>query len=100
MKQYKRDDSIIGRKVANEFILVPTKQSSGEIQCIYTLNEIGGRIWELLNGGSSVEGIITAIAQEYKVEVDTAESDVLEFLDQLEEIGAVTLLSANEEQED
>ncbi|MFC1948422.1 PqqD family protein [Chloroflexota bacterium] len=100
MKRYKRDDSIVGRKIADEYILVPTKQNAAEIQCMYTLNDIGGRIWELLDDVNSVERIVAAIAQEYRVEVDIAEFDVLEFLDQLEDIGAVTLMSTNERQED
>ena len=87
--QYKKDDSMVGRKVANEFILVPIKQNVADLQYMYSLNEVGGRIWELLDDFTSVEKIVSTLVQEYEVEAPQAEADVLEFLAQMKEIGAI-----------
>jgi len=96
MKYYKRDESMIGRKIADELILVPTKQNVADIQCIYTLNELGGRIWELINGSTSVEAIVSVLTQEYEVETEQAEADLKDFLNQLEQIGAVILKTSDD----
>jgi len=93
MEYYKQSKSMVGRKIADELILVPTKQNIADLQCIYTLNEIGGRIWELIDGSMSIKEIVTVLTQEYKVEARQAEADIKEFLNQLEQIGAVTLMA-------
>jgi len=91
MKYYKRDESMVSRKIADELLLVPTKQNVANLHCIYTLNELGGRIWELIDGSTSLEEIVSTLTQEYKVEANQAEADIEDFLNQLEEIGAITL---------
>ena len=88
-KYYKKDDTTVGRKIADEFILVPIRQNVGDLHYMYTLNNVGCRIWELLNGGTTVEKIVSILTQEYEVEAPQAEADVIEFLAQMEEIGAV-----------
>ena len=90
MKYYEKDESMVSRKVVDELILVPTRQNVTELQCIYTLNELGGRIWELIDGSTTVETLISTITQEYAVDTKQAEFDIQEFLDQLEQIGAIT----------
>ena len=44
----------MARQIAGEYILVPIRQSAGEVESIYTLNEVGTRIWELLDGQRSL----------------------------------------------
>jgi hypothetical protein len=86
---YGKDPSMVARAVAGEMILVPVRQNVSDLQCMYTLNNVGSRIWELLDGGVKVEEIVTTITQEYEVEAPQAEADVLEFLAQMKDIGAV-----------
>ena len=47
------------------------------------MNPIGTRIWELVDGERSVRGIVEAIHDEFDVDQETAEADVLEFLEEL-----------------
>jgi hypothetical protein len=89
MKYYEKDESIVGRKIANEVILVPIKHNMGDLEFMYTLNEVGGRIWELLDGGTTTNEIVSALTKEYGIETSQAEVDVTEFLEQMKEIGAV-----------
>ncbi len=56
---------------------------------LHVFNEVGTRIWELLDGNNSVEDIVEKICQEYEVEKDTAYNDVIMFLEELLEINAV-----------
>lgn len=86
---YEKDATMVARKIAGEMILVPIRQNVGDLQCMYTLNDVGSRIWEILDGGTTVDKIISVLASEYKVEAQQAEADVMEFLAHMKEIGAV-----------
>jgi hypothetical protein len=88
-KRYEKNSSIVARQIGNEFILVPIRQNVGDLECIYSLNEVGGRIWQLVNGGRALEDIVAALVAEYNVKASQAEVDVLEFLAQMKEIGAI-----------
>ena len=89
-KYYKRNEMMIGRKIANEFILVPVTKNTGDLACMYTLNSVGSRIWALLDGnGKTIEGIVSSLTHEYEVDAKQAEADAIEFLEQMEKIGAV-----------
>ncbi|NIM90448.1 MAG: PqqD family peptide modification chaperone [Candidatus Aminicenantes bacterium] len=83
-KVYKKSDSIVSRKIADEYVLVPIKKNVGDLENIYTLNEVAARIWELIDGKRSVGDIQMRIYQEFEVTVEQAEKDVKEFLSKLE----------------
>jgi hypothetical protein len=89
IKHYGKNDMMVGRKIADEFILVPIRQTVGDLQCMYTLNGVGARIWELIDGHATIDEITSAIVREYEVETPQAKADVVEFLAQMKEIGAV-----------
>lgn len=89
-KIYKKSDSIVSRKIADEFILVPIRQNVGDLESIYTLNETAARIWELIDGKMKVEEIKEKIIEEFEVAPEEAEKDIIEQFGQLEEIKAIT----------
>jgi len=84
-----KDPSIVSRKIADELILVPIRQKAGDIESIYTMNEVASRIWELIDGEKRVAEIGNAILEEFEVSPEEAEADLVEFLQQLEQVGAV-----------
>lgn len=90
-KSYHKNSSMVARKVADEVILVPIRQNVGDLQCIYTLNDVGARIWELLDSEATAADMVSALGTEYKVERQQVEADLVDFLDQLESIGAIAL---------
>jgi hypothetical protein len=89
VKCFVKDPSIVSRKIADEFILVPIRQRAGEVESIYTLNDAAARVWELLDGERRVDEIRDQIVAEFEVSPEEAEADVVEFLRQLEAVGAV-----------
>lgn len=89
-KVYKKNDSIVSRKIAEEFVLVPIRQDVGDLGSIYTLNEVAARIWELIDGKTKVREIKNTIVGEFEVTPEEAEKDLLEHLQQLEKIKAIT----------
>ena len=88
-KAYKKSDSIVSRKIADEFILVPIRQNVGDLESIYTLNEVGARIWELIDGKMEVREIKEKIVGEFEVTPEKAEKDIILYLQQLEKAKAI-----------
>ncbi len=88
-KIYKKSDSIVSRKIADEFILVPIRQNVGDLESISTLNEVATRIWELIDGKKKVREIKDVILDEYEVTPKKLESDIIKYIKDLENIRAI-----------
>jgi hypothetical protein len=88
-KVYKKSDSIVSRKIADEFILVPIRQNVGDLESISTLNEVAARIWELIDGKMKVREIKDKILEEFEVTPQQAEKDLAGYIKQLEKIEAI-----------
>jgi hypothetical protein len=55
----------------------------------YGLNPVGARLWSLLEEPRAVAELRDALVAEYEVDVETAERDVIDLLDELMERGLV-----------
>jgi hypothetical protein len=64
---------------------------SGEVQI---LNDVGTRIWELIDGNRNIQGIITTIIDEFEVSPQEAQKDVESFLQELVLAQVVELATA------
>jgi hypothetical protein len=58
----------------------------------YSLEEIGARLWELLNAGKSLQAGYQVILSEYEVDPAQLEKDLLELISHLQENGLVEIL--------
>jgi hypothetical protein len=87
---YSKSDSVVFRKIGEECILVPIRQGVGDLDSIYTLNETAARIWELIDGKTKVKEIKERLLLEYDVTPSQVEEDLLEHLEQLESIKAIS----------
>lgn len=86
---YQKNPDIVFRKVADEYILVPIRHNVGDLESIYTLNEVAVRIWELIDGKRGLKEIKKVIAGEYQVSPEEAEKDVDKLLQDLESAGCI-----------
>jgi methyltransferase-like protein len=75
--------SIVTRKTGDEYVLVPVANNIADMDSVYTLNETGAFIWELIDGKKSVEDLIEAVIKEYNVDSITATTDVFSFINNL-----------------
>jgi len=87
--RYRKDPLIVSREIAGETILVPIRQNVGDLESIYTLNETGALAWELMDGDHTLSEIRAQLVDEYLVDDEEAEEDLLDLIAQLEEIGVV-----------
>jgi hypothetical protein len=87
---YFKSDSIVFRKIGDEFILVPIRHDVGDLDSIFTLNETAARIWELIDGKRTLREIKNMMVEEFDVMPAAAANDLIEHLQQLEGIKAVS----------
>ncbi len=86
---YKKSDSIVFRKIADEYILVPIRKNVSDLESIYNLNETGARIWELVDGKTKISEIKERLVEEFEVTPEEAEKDLGEHLRQLEKMDCI-----------
>lgn len=89
-KRLIKDPNMVFRKIADEVILVPIRKNIGDLESIYTLNEVAARIWELVDGQRKLKEIKEILVKEFEVSPQEAEKDLMEYLQQLEKIEAIT----------
>ncbi|MBI2883969.1 MAG: PqqD family protein [Candidatus Methylomirabilis oxyfera] len=90
-KRFIKASDCVTRCITGETIIVPVSGGVGDLDSIYTVNEVGTRIWELIDGRTPVSRIIDAIANEYEITAEEAEQDIVDFLGSLEAAGLIRL---------
>ena len=88
-QRYRKDESVVSRKIADEVILVPIRKNVGDLESIYTLDEVGARIWELIDGIRSLADIKEILLSEFDVAGERLISDMENFIRQVESIGGI-----------
>ncbi len=84
-----KDKKLVTRSIGGETLIVPVKSGVADLECIYALNEMGSRIWELLDERTPVKKIVEKICSEYDVTPEQATQDISELLSSLEAAGLV-----------
>jgi hypothetical protein len=95
-KLFIKGTDLTTRRIAGETLIVPVRGSVGDLDAIYTLNEIGSRIWQLMDEPRNLKQIAVAISAEYDVTEAEAERDVLELLASMEAAGLVQAVAESE----
>lgn len=89
---YEKSDKIVTRKVAGETILVPIKGRLADMQKIFSLNEIGDFIWNMIDGKRSTKEICKEIISRFDVDEKVAEDDLNIFIRDLVKEGLIRLV--------
>lgn len=81
---YKISEDIIFKEIEGSSILIPVISGVGDLNSdIFQLNETGSRVWEMLDGKTSLEKIILSLIDEYDAPVKIIEEDVLNLIQNL-----------------
>jgi hypothetical protein len=80
-----RSDQVVGRRGPDEATIL-LDMASGQY---FTLDEVGGRIWELCDGSKTVREIAAVLVQEYEAAPEQIEADLVALLDELYSDGLV-----------
>ena len=87
---YLRSERMVGRRIADEFVLVPIVGRGADVDGIYNLNRLGAFIWERLDGRDG-SAIVAEIVDQFDVDSQGAARDYRGFITKLQSINAVTL---------
>ena len=87
--RYQRNAEFVFRSIAGESVLVPIRQRLGDLESIYTLNEVGTLIWQLIDGQRNIGEIVQSVRQAYEVEGEEVTKDAVDFLSSLEKAGLI-----------
>lgn len=91
MKRFVKRDDLVTRNIDGETIIVPIEGHVGDLDCIYTLNEVGSVIWQLLDGSSTIDEIAAEICNQFEVTLEEARQDLAELVDSLQEAGLIRI---------
>ena len=80
-----RAPGIVPRKTGNEYVLVPVSNNIADMDRVYTLNETAAFIWERLDGKAELAGILSAMQDEFDIDAQTAEHDLLALISEMKE---------------
>jgi hypothetical protein len=83
-KRYRKSGAIVSRKIGDDFVMVPIRQDVENLSSIYVLNDVAARIWDLIDSRNTVSSILRKIVDEYNVDPQEAERDIIEYLQILE----------------
>jgi hypothetical protein len=86
---FAKEEDLVTRDVAGEKIIVPIKRHVGDLEGVFTLNELGAMIWQLINGQKTARELVAAVQDEYDVGAAEARKDVVDFLRSLEDAGLI-----------
>lgn len=86
------DGGVVTRRFGAETLLVPVCGGVGDLDSVYTLNEVGTTIWNAIAEPVALTDLVATIAGEYDVTTDQARADVEAFLAELTQVGLARIL--------
>ncbi len=77
-KCYSISDDVIARNIEDEIIIVPLTTGIGDLDDdLYTLNETGKAVWDLLDGSSTLKQIVDKLGEEFNATNETIKNEVI-----------------------
>lgn len=78
--------NLVAREIGDEIILVSETES-----LIHTLNGVGAVIWKSIDGIKNLHNIVDSICNEFDISRDSAESDLLVFINEIKDSGLIVI---------
>src|SRR5580658_1956282 len=82
-ERFIRNQEVVARKIEGELIIVPIRSGVGDLNSLYTLNEVGSVLWEFMNECHTVGEMVERVCEEFEVTTGQAKQDIREFLSSL-----------------
>jgi hypothetical protein len=87
---------MVGRRIGDEYVLVPLAGRGADLDSILNLNRVGAFIWEQLDGSRTGDDVVAALVDRFEVGRREAEADYLDFLTTLRRLKAVVSVDGQE----
>ncbi len=85
----KLKENFLLRQVAGSWVVMPIGQEMLDFNGMLTLNETGAFLWQKLEEGADLEGLVAALTGEYNVSPEEARADAKEYCDSLIQAGCL-----------
>ena len=86
---FRKSKDMVHRVIGKETILLPVYRSSGDIDCIYTLNKAAAWVWDKIDGQKTVGSIKRKAFAEFKTKPALIERKLGKLISELEQIKAI-----------
>lgn len=87
-------ENIVAREIEGELIIVPLTSGIGNIEDdLYSLNDTGRAIWDLIDGRRSLREIAAELSKQYNASPDDIEKDVQGLTAELRKRGIIISIS-------
>ena len=86
---YNKNPDVVYRVIGGEAILLPISKETQVAGRLFSLNETGAFIWELIDGHRNLAEILITILDEHEIEESTAREDLISLINELQEMGAI-----------
>ena len=83
----KINNNFMLKKVAGEYMIIPTGNNNVNFSKIFNINETGAFIFEKLKDGKNKEEVLELMSKEYNASKDVLKNDIDEFIDELKKRG-------------
>ena len=80
-------ENFLLRQVADTWVVMPIGQEMLDFNGMLTLNETGAFLWQRLQEGADLEGLVKALTAEYDVSAEIARADAEEFCQKIRSAG-------------
>jgi hypothetical protein len=84
-----KNPDMVSRVIDDETVLLPIYKSSDEINCIYNLNKVASRVWELIDGKKTLPEIKEKLLEEFDATPKEIDKEMQKLLKELKEIKAI-----------
>lgn len=88
-ERFAKASGFVSSGIGDGLILVPIRHRAGDLEEVYTFNATAAHIWSLVDGQRTVDEIHGEVAALFDVDREESERDVLQFLGQLRDLGAI-----------
>jgi hypothetical protein len=84
MSEIQISNQVLAQELAGETVILDMRSES-----YFGLNEVGTRIWALIEEGVAPEAMVDVLLDEYVIEREVLEKDVADLLGELKQAGLI-----------
>lgn len=74
------------RQVMDNIVVIPVGRTALTLNGMIMLNDVSRIIWDCLEQGTDLEGMVSAVTDAFDVSAPEAQADILEFCDKLRKL--------------
>lgn len=86
---FRKNPNMVTRVIDDETILLPIYKSSEDIDCIYTLNKVASKVWEMIDGKRTLAEIKKKVLKDFDTTPEEVNKEMTNLLRDLKKIRAV-----------